>query len=247
VRPDSYEVDLLRLQYRQKTGIFGCDHHGVVSNTSFDFGDTQPMLVSPGSLDVQRGGVFWTALNIPIFVRVWREIFREALFWNYNWTVKVDPDTVFLPGRLRRLVMNGPSPSTSLYFNNCEIDALHGPIEVMSRAAMGAYKWGIDHCLEAKVANVNEDGEDVFLRNCLEFLQVRRLDDWGLLTETACKEDMSMGCISGKVAFHPFKTADNYARCLHQAENSDELLPPTPSANKNDAEHKHKTHTIWAR
>jgi hypothetical protein len=220
------------------------------------------MLVSPGSLDVERGGVFWTALNIPVFVRVWKLIFHDAMFWNYNWTVKVDPDTVFLPQRLRHLVMDGPEPSKSLYFNNCEIDAMHGPIEVMSRAAMGAYKWGIDHCLDSKVASVKEDGEDVFLRNCLEYLQVRRLDDWGMLTEKACKEDMSKGCISGKVAFHPFKTSRSYARCLREAENSDELLPPmhadsakeskekdrgdkAPDAKKTEDEDKDKEGPIW--
>ena len=57
-----------------------------------------------GSMTVQRGGRFGTAMNTPIFKQVYRYMFTQQ--WEeiagYDWVVKVDADTVMLPDRLQR-------------------------------------------------------------------------------------------------------------------------------------------------
>ena len=66
------------------------------------------MTVSDHSVDGQ------TALNTPIFLQVWRHIWRTRLYDGYAWTVKLDPDCAFSPARLRDYLALFPSHLTTI-------------------------------------------------------------------------------------------------------------------------------------
>eukprot|EP00972_Heterocapsa_arctica_P034027 5008608-Heterocapsa_arctica.AAC.1 len=60
-------------------------------------------------------------LKVDIFLAVWDLIVKDGIFRRYHVTVKVDPDTMFMPGRLR----------DQLYLND-----VRGSMEVLSRKAV---------------------------------------------------------------------------------------------------------------
>lgn len=225
-----YEVDMLRTQLFKGAGIFRCENYSVYSNSSVllrpKIGD-KPRIntdVIPGSMQCEFGGVYNTALNTEVFVRVWKKVFSDNIFTKYDWTVKVDPDAVFLPDRLRDhasryLYLRLFTSASPVYLNNCK-DGLHGPIEVISLGGMESFRSGITRCEDALRGEFDQFGEDVFLRHCLKLLGVVKADDFGMLQETACDPfpDKPMPCVSGKVAFHPLKSPVIYFQCLDQAE-----------------------------
>mmetsp|Transcript_1858 Transcript_1858/g.4440 ORF Transcript_1858/g.4440 Transcript_1858/m.4440 type:complete len:325 (-) Transcript_1858:162-1136(-) len=218
VIPTGYEVSLMRSQLKKHAGLFGCNAYTVYSNEIISLSDEPPRVSTallPGSLECPYGGQFHTAMNTEIFVRVWRRVFTDRTFAAQDWTVKVDADAVFLPGRLREHARM-QHPGKKIFFNNCGF-GLHGPVEVLSQAAVYAYEMGMSRCIDAKVSDWHSEGEDVFLRKCLGLLAVEEVDDFGLLSEQACGENPSP-CLSGKVAFHPFKDENAWFTCLAQAE-----------------------------
>lgn len=211
---------MMRMLIDRGLSIFACDEYSVYSSTRRELSPGPPARVvteNIGSVRAQYGGPWHLALNSEIFVRVWRRVFEDRLFIGYDWTVKVDPDAVFLPWRLREHVRNA-DPDAHVYLNNCD-QGIHGPLEVISRGAMEVFSHGISDCLPKLEQEFTWAGEDVFLRHCLGMLKVNRVDDFRLLSEKACfwEDPEKNGCVSGKVAFHPFKTPELYKRCLDQA------------------------------
>lgn len=253
--PGSYEVGLMEAQLSRQAGVFACDASAVYSNLSIKLEGTPSVetQVVEGSLHCELGGVYDTALNSEIFVRVWKKVLSGPEFASHHWTVKADPDAVLLPARLKHHVANYKylqGRRDSVFLNNCK-DGLHGPIEVISRGGMNIFQGGIDKCVEAFKEEFKDFGEDVFLRHCLQHLGVGRADDFGLLKETHC--DPFPGepspCTMGRVAFHPLKTPDEWLQCLAEASQEDaESQPqeeePTPEIVENtasDNEHSHET------
>lgn len=226
--PGSYEVQLLEAQLAQRAGVFGCDDSAVYSNASVRLRAEAWSVrtqVLEGSLDSELGGVYYTALNADVFVRVWKKVFAGGEFAGHDWTVKVDPDAVLMPARLKHHVANYKylqNKKDSVFLSNCK-DGLHGPVEVLSLGAMREFRGGIGGCVEAFEGEFDKFGEDVFLRHCLTHLGVSRLDDYGLLKETHCDPfpGEPMPCTMGKVAFHPLKTPDDWLQCLAQASQED--------------------------
>jgi len=232
-------MTLLRSQFARGASIFGCDEPVVVSNVSVSLGETahgavlEITLIS-GSLDAQTGVVEGglgraTALNNDIFRRVWQRIFGDGIFRKHDWTVKVDADTVFLPGQLRkRLEVFGQRAdgSQAMYLNNCKY-GLHGPLEVLSRRAVGVFEAGLERC--RRHPHPVDIGEDWFLAGCLDLLGVNRSDAFDMLCEVECGLQPSP-CLSGPshcVAFHPFKTPERYFQCLGEATKSSRLISGT--------------------
>mmetsp|Transcript_78534 Transcript_78534/g.163164 ORF Transcript_78534/g.163164 Transcript_78534/m.163164 type:complete len:635 (-) Transcript_78534:203-2107(-) len=105
--PFGYEPGLLKEQEHQKVGIYACDEHTVFSNqTILMSGEESPVEISmvPGSLAVAYGGRWMTALNTGVFNRLWMEVIKLGRYRYHDWIVKVDPDAVFFPSRLRELL-----------------------------------------------------------------------------------------------------------------------------------------------
>merc|ERR1712187_160158 len=210
--PHGYERGLMRRLLAERQSIFRCDYFQVFSEGEQVGGPGPPQVVAEdiGPTKVSLGGPFHTALNSEVFERVWRRVFSDSIFAEFGWTVKVDPDAVFLPGRLKRHLASSEYEG-AMYLNNCD-QGLHGPIEIVSKEGMEAFKNGIDTCVTALSNEWDHAGEDVFLRHCFGLLQVTRVDDYDILSEPVCMghDPLHVGCGTGEISFHPFKTEISY-------------------------------------
>lgn len=110
--PFGYEPGLLRSQLQKGVGIFECDEFVVFSNSTVVLSEwgTQRVLTLPipGDLSVKYGGKWNTALNTDIFISVWNAVSLLGRYQYHDWSVKVDPDAVFFPDRLREMLLRKP-------------------------------------------------------------------------------------------------------------------------------------------
>jgi len=219
-QPESYEVGLLQLQHKERVSLFDCDEFAVYSSREFEVAPGVNASPVDSDLHCRVGGEFKTALNTDIFMAVWAKVIQEGRFRYHDWTVKVDPDSVFFPLRLRIAVTFHQDPGDGIYLNNCKF-GLHGPIEVFSRRAVERWAEGSARCTEhfsRLCSGPCKWGEDMFIDQCLwKVLKVRRVDDWNLLSEPHCDSGDWQDCDNGGIAFHPFKNASGYRRCLANA------------------------------
>jgi len=245
VQPSGYELELLRAQYEKgKLGMFACNSFSLFSNESLRISPPgqHPVIKTGlinGSLSATMGGHWHTALNTGVFIKFWDKVVHDPKAWEADWIVKVDPDTMWLPERLRVLLstsvgpLGQPEPDAGIYLNNCHV-GMHGPIEVLSRRALSTYKKGRQECATGKVSKIGQ--EDWFLRECFEELGVLRVDAYNLMLEAtlACQEVASAldpdrpPCFSPQVAFHPFKNIHTWMRCNQEAKNHPWALPVVP-------------------
>lgn len=236
--PTGYEKGLLKWQHatNNKTGvgIFQCNDFAVYSNESIVIQKEEDGIaevkttVMNGTLAVKFGGEWNTALNTDVFIRFWDRLLEDPKTWRNDWTVKIDPDAVFFPDRLREMLRNkwwsgiagakGPDEeSQPIYLNNCH-RGMHGPIEVISTGGLRAYQANKTACVEGPPYQHKQ--EDYFYRECWEYIGVKRQEAYNLLFENgyACDErsdtrDGRHPCFSRQVAFHPYKTVGGYTEC----------------------------------
>mmetsp|Transcript_66222 Transcript_66222/g.132893 ORF Transcript_66222/g.132893 Transcript_66222/m.132893 type:complete len:298 (+) Transcript_66222:110-1003(+) len=215
---DTYEVLLLKKQFEKRVGLFDCDAYSVFSDAPVLLGGWPPVRaeVIPGQLRVPHDPVYNFALNTRVFLRVWARVLAHAEFRRHDWTVKLDPDTVFLPDRLRQHLRRGPSPRARVSLLNCRL-GLRGPIELLSARAVEALGAGLQRCRAERAGGLDTEGEDTYLDACLKLLGVSQVEDFGLLSDARCREQ-PFPCTAGRVAFHPFKRVDRYFQCLAQAQ-----------------------------
>jgi len=228
--PYGYEPQLVASLYNKQVSIFACDRYAVYSNRTLQVTPTLATRKIEIDLQCDYGGEFRTALNSDIFRAVWRQVADDGDYLSYTWTVKVDADTVFLPGRLSNVLSRwGESEapgSGGIYFANCKF-GLHGPIEVLSRAAVQAWAWGSDLCAQHFTKLCDGDcywGEDMFLDQCLKrVLGVRRENLFTLLTEEHCDPpaDWRKCQLPHQVGFHPFKGVRSWFECYEAAREVD--------------------------
>mmetsp|Transcript_21250 Transcript_21250/g.56224 ORF Transcript_21250/g.56224 Transcript_21250/m.56224 type:complete len:874 (+) Transcript_21250:50-2671(+) len=241
--PGSYEQGLLAFQYRLKVSLFGCDAYSVYSNQAIKVAEGLVSGVVDSDLKCEKGGEFGTALNLPIFLAVWKKVVEDAIFKKHDWTVKVDPDAVFFPERLQGIVAMFPETEKGVYLNNCKF-GLHGPIEVFSRHAVTTWSTGHKQCIDHFWKLCHGDclwGEDLFIDQCLaKVLGAQRENDYRILTEDHCDppKDWDSCTDESRVAFHPFKNETGYRTCLNNAEkarggNANKYPePPAPTTEK---------------
>merc|ERR1719499_2371656 len=87
---------------------------------------------------------------------------------------------------------------------------------------MKVYSEQIGRCHDALQWEWMTYGEDVWLRRCWNVLNIKRVDDFGILREKACRPYKDpIPCTSGAVSFHPLKTPEGYFKCLAQAVSQD--------------------------
>merc|ERR1740121_924791 len=205
----------------------------IYSNKAIPIGSKTASVID-SDLKCKMGGEFGTALNLDIFIVLWTKLAEDALYLQHNWTVKVDPDAVFFPLRLRMILTTHTETERGSYINNCKY-GLHGPLEVFSRNAVTAWSEGWRDCKTAFELKCGGDcywGEDLFIDQCLDkVLGVKRDNDFRLLLEDHCEPPSGWDDCTDDVAvaFHPFKNVSSWNKCL-TAGLGDGALPPPKAA-----------------
>jgi len=219
VVPGTYEEALLAYQEKAATSIFACDAFAVYSNVTKHFGHAIRTSAVNTSLEVTFGGDSYTALNSWIFIAVWKKVIDEQWHAHYPWIVKVDPDAVFFPERLRPIVAKHRGAG---YIDNCKY-GLHGPIEVLAASTLRVleadYKASFDgkapkKCVEQ--LHFGQWGEDFFLSRCMwQVHNITKELDSTLMCEAHCDCNDWYWCgRPDSVTFHPFKRPDMYQQCM---------------------------------
>jgi len=173
------------------------------------------------SLETVYGGPWKTTLNTDLFIVIWKRIFAERLHLGYDFTVKVDADTAFVPDRLRSIVPWGPdrrddpSNHVKVYLNSCHwcIIKFIGPIEVVSRAALQHLQANMGRC-QAHV-EYHDVSEDVFLERCFAMLGIPAKNPKGkfLVPTWKVRNQNPKVCLDGWTAAHPLKDTDVMLTC----------------------------------
>mmetsp|Transcript_51790 Transcript_51790/g.110797 ORF Transcript_51790/g.110797 Transcript_51790/m.110797 type:complete len:671 (-) Transcript_51790:74-2086(-) len=216
VTPWSKEPELVEWQRARQKSIFACNASAIYSNPQIKVGGVETNAV-PIDLHCPLGGRFHTAMNTPIFEKLWEQVIVDGKFRHYAWSVKVDPDAVFVPQKLR-VIVGGPEYAAAQtgrgqLLVNCKF-GLRGPVEVLSRQALVV--WGQMHKGCAKPPQ-----EDIYLQSCLVSLGVTKVDSFDVVADQFCDAADWTPCTSGqRAAFHPYKTLDAYRRCVSHIEGS---------------------------
>jgi len=180
---------------------------------------------------LQPGPMYWDAamnawvhgskhlVNAPVFIDVWDKIFSDGEYTKYDWTIKLDVDAFPVPMRLKEVLRGYTQhPSQPMYMQNTAADVygnfLHGPIEVLSKAAMDVYKKGVGSCKKDVVSS--DKGEDWYLSLCLQYLKVPGVRELRLLSDAYMWQSKYVPCDTPFATFHPLKDRANWKRCLQQ-------------------------------
>lgn len=195
VLPGSFEEVLVRLAAQKSASIFACESHKVY-------------LSSPSLLVQQGSWVSWA--NRDSFVKVWQHLIVDGQWRKSAWTVKVDPDAVWVPSRLRP-ILGGFHIHTdaAVYVKNTRKDfGFLGPIEILSKAAVAVLLATYQQCsLTAGDAAMGEDG---WLKGCLDQAGVTALSNQEILSAS---DDTNTCWDHSHVAYHAFKDPGAWEEC----------------------------------
>lgn len=106
----AFEQRLLAMQHYHGLGIFACNGWQIFSNGSGNavpwLEQDQPVKFSTFFLNSSITAEFHSGSvqNTPLFLSIWRRIFREKRYLRFDFTVKLDLDTVFFPDQLRQVL-----------------------------------------------------------------------------------------------------------------------------------------------
>jgi hypothetical protein len=199
----SVEDALLNSARQRGTSIFDCDDHLHANSWQ-----TRKQTWTTG----------WaTLVNSEVFINAWRHVKDDGRYKHYDWTIKVDPDAVFFPARLRYHLggLHAPKDFPIYIKNSVGGFGFLGAIEVFSKEALDKYFHhdGLgendEHCLKELGTSTGEDG---FMKDCMDILGAGYMQDFNLL------DPNGKACTDGnKVSFHPFKQVWQWENCYNQA------------------------------
>lgn len=219
--PSRYEGPLLKAHLKANAGIFQCDGYDVFAaeedtlGTSHDGILVKALQIPKIEVGISQDG---TAGNAKLFMKVWDKVIAGGRFRNYDWTIKVDPDAVIIPWRIRTHMK--PHTGINAYVVNCNkfpnspnFPMMFGAVEIFSNKAMIAYAMGSWKC--GQQLPWKAWGEDYYMTKCMDMLGVGRLNDFTAVGDNVCT---GADCGDGdKGSYHPFKTADDWQGCWNKA------------------------------
>jgi len=217
-----FELDLLKELQVKRASIFGCNDFAVISSIKTSLGWGRPgcgkvntwvndvPAVSMGQWGVgEMTTNSW--LNTNAFIVAWDTLMNSGKLWDHDWIVKLDPDAVFFPDRLRSRV--GSHTGQSAYFLNCDhgTPLLYGALEVFSKEAIGTYHANVGKC---KGLQWHGWGEDMYMQQCMQAIGATPINDFSLVGDKSCGY---APCTDGsRVAFHAFKDVGSWMGCWQQ-------------------------------
>jgi len=216
----SYEMGIMKTQMAGNKGIFQCDEWGLLSTD-------KPTVLgkTPDGIEAKTMQVEWakitrsvdgTAGNAKLFINTWNTVIEAGKWNNHAWTVKVDPDAVLLPDRLR--IHLAKHVLENVYVVNCNkfpsspnFPMMYGSLEIYSWKAIQTYANGMSACMSDMGGMIPLWGEDYFMTHCLDHIGVGRIADFASVGDNVC---LGANCGDGWVAaFHPFKSVDAWEKC----------------------------------
>jgi len=246
-------IDLVKTQHHTKTSIFGCEDWQVFSDVEFMLSPGPPAEIFSTLVDFPKPAVrpntkLWQ--NTLLFVNVWRKIAEEGRHTKRDWTVKVDPTTIFLPIRLRKILTHQKQTENGVYLENCKYVryGFHGSLEVVDQKAAVTYAQHAGGCLQeipwekAEHAHFSVMGEDKFMQRCMDLHGVDKIPSSfdvgngmkeGLHTTVTCPAHLpKLGkglakkwhppCNMTKTAgMHAYKNPKLYFTCLRETQKMD--------------------------
>jgi len=173
-----------------------------------------------GSTTVAKG-VQTNPLNSLPFENAWKALKTSGRLTKHDWVIKVDPDTVWFPTRLRthlKTYMPGHGNGRdNIFIKNCpRFNSLQGPLEVISRQGAINLENNIQNC-----GGIWGTGEDHFIVTCLKQLGVPSVMEPGMLNDKYC--DGYVDCANSfKVAFHPHKNPKRFMECFNTSKKAEQ-------------------------
>mmetsp|Transcript_137609 Transcript_137609/g.343444 ORF Transcript_137609/g.343444 Transcript_137609/m.343444 type:complete len:647 (+) Transcript_137609:77-2017(+) len=226
VRATGYELDLMKEQLKKAVGIFACDTYALFSSPTSVFLGIAPAeiggvpvnsyIFKEAAVGISKDN---TAGNTLLFMNVWDAVREHGEWAKADFTMKVDPDAVLMPERLKdhlRPYMDWGAT----YIKNCnkvpgnpDFPMMFGALEVFSRDALQIYYDNQDMC--NKTLPWQTWGEDFYMTKCLDKLNVVGLGDFKILGDNLCT---GAKCGDGLMAaYHPFKEIATWFDCWGQA------------------------------
>jgi len=227
------EEHLVKHQIEGGLGIFQCNDWAVMTHVALAlnrWGAHGFPIIPPGKINPWVDVASWavggatragtSTKTVPrssaAFHNAWYALRDSEKLPKHDWVVKVDPDAVWFPQRLREhLKVNMPSHGNgwdSIFMKNCErFGSMQGPIEVISKKAAHQLVTSMSSC-------ANRDGlaEDKFTMDCLQHLGVNSYMDKTMLNDKYCGG--TSDCTDHwRVAFHPHKSVGDFTQCYNQA------------------------------
>jgi len=218
IRVNSYEADITRFEASKDggVGIFACEQYDIFASDGEAWlgdGPLGPIRTHHFTAAAITRSVDGTAGNTALFMNVWAAVNWIGRWKLTDWTIKVDPDAVLIPDRMRynHLISHTEIPC---YIVNCNKPMATGPmmfgsIESISRHGLEEYYKNPGKCNWGY-----EFGEDRWFGGCLASLKVQGVQDFGEVGDGVCT---GANCGDGKAAYHPFKNVGSWAACLAQA------------------------------
>jgi hypothetical protein len=217
IRPTGYEPEIMKAQLAKKAGIFACDEYAILSSGYVTigedfFGPIKSLHFETAVVGISKDG---TAANTELFMNAWDAVNKDGRAWNHDWTLKVDPDAVLLPDRLRSHLIQ--HQGANVYVVNCDkpmmTPMMFGSVEIFSFKAIQSFFNGFQNCKQG--LPWQSWGEDYFMGNCLNSLGTVGLWDFSIVQDGVCK---GVWCKApGAAAFHPFKTVEGWMQCWAEA------------------------------
>jgi hypothetical protein len=199
--PNTYEQRLMEIARANNASIFACDRYDVFNTWA-------------------SGSQTWdsketTVNNIDVFLNVWMKVKESGKCWEFDWTVKVDPDALIIPWRLKGHLgfLNAPKKHP-IYVKNNNLNAsignngFLGAVEVFTREALELYFDWWEKCRDTIGTNGGEDG---FMKGCMDAIGVGYMVD-GLMFKP--NNDPALCKNQQYAAYHPLKIDENYQCCV---------------------------------
>jgi len=217
---------MLELSASSGQGIFGCDEADIFSSARGHIGGINLTAPLPDwNMAVPlRPGTTWR-MNTPILRQVWDAVYKGGKWKRHDWTIKLDPDTVFIPDKFRpTLASHQYQPpcqdGRGCFVMNCAYNHLYGAAEVLSSRAMalfGSQVWSCGYL----------DLEDQWLNACMYQYGIQQSDEFDAICMRGCdaqvaKESWSPGlckqhywsCDGPAAIWHAFEDAGSMKGCM---------------------------------
>eukprot|EP00930_Biecheleria_cincta_P006919 TRINITY_DN108031_c0_g1_i1.p1 TRINITY_DN108031_c0_g1~~TRINITY_DN108031_c0_g1_i1.p1 ORF type:complete len:400 (-),score=87.32 TRINITY_DN108031_c0_g1_i1:17-1168(-) len=215
--PDGHHPKLLQELFERHLGIFACDGYEVYSIVSSLPGADFPVRKMGGYSGGEDGH-----LSAGTLLQVMKAVVTSGRYIDFDWTVKADPETVFLPPRLQHLLavrFSGEDFGSAAFLETCRGSSSgsgSSAFEVISATALGTFEFG-----EAESCDPSF-GDSISMHSCLQQLDIKKVAVDNLLSDASCEGSHDdRDCTGAAVAFHPFEEKAEWLDCFAKANASE--------------------------